>query len=168
MAPSLLYFYSVIYPLVWIGSGFVEHKLESQRVATLKKVEPHVVVRYENVAPEWLVRRKIAPGFLERVYGVDVTGVMYGARRNFSIPIEFGDAQIHEMMPALSGFRHLKKLYLPFTRTSDTVVPDLAKLKSLDFLNLQQNGMTSVGVKRLEKLLPRAEIKSFHNRVPRN
>ena len=149
-------------PAWWVASKRSEFAHETRIVAQLKETHPDLVVRRMPAGPAWLSRLGYSPPWLERVWGLDATGVVYGGKPvPLPLPMDFDDADLKEMMPRIRELSYLKKLYLPFTNITDKSLPELATLHQLDFLNLQQTGMTSDGVRKLENNLPNAEIKFF-------
>ena len=154
-------------PCWWISSVRSNYLREQNAVSELKEICPSLAVVCRNEAPAWMHKMGIFPQWLNRVDIVDVTGTSYGDRKvdHLSVPVDpvfFGDSELAKMMPFLLEFGSLREVQLDYTKTSDRSADELAKLKSLKFLNLQDTKMTSKTVKALETRLPNTEIPFWH------
>lgn len=151
-------------PCWWVGSQLTLYRIEQSAVASIKKVAPALHVEYTNTTPNWLLRMGIRPSWLERVTDIDVTGTTGGKFVSpDEIPLDFDDTKFAAILDDLRKFNQLNELYFQLTRLSDASLPKLCEFERVKFINLQQTGATSAGVKKLESELPNTKIAFFHD-----
>ena len=157
-------------PSWWIGTTIQTHGFETRAQKELQKIAPDSLFERQFCGPVWLGRIGFRPEWMNRVWRVDLTGLIHQVEGPGDLPVNFTDADFSSSFVHLKKFKQLEELYLGGTLISDessrNLEQTLSSLRNIRFVNLQETQLTSETVKMLEKQHPNVKMPYWHKIGP--